>query len=168
MDGLLNFRFNGWAVGGEVLIINGSEDWTLMDDAIRVGDCALLDTLFKSISIPAVEEVAVESIACTDISESESEAEEGKGTSRVTVRKNELSTIQFDIVDAIQDPVEQVHMLNRMRGRAYAIVNVRHVGHMAVVWQVVVDAIPARLELYLSTETVIAVCHVHLRRFGIG
>ena len=54
VDGLINFRLDGWAVGGEVLIINGSEDWTLMDDTVGIGDCALLNTGFKCISIPAV------------------------------------------------------------------------------------------------------------------
>lgn len=54
MDGLVNFGFNGWAVGGKVLIINRSEDWTFVDDAVCIGDCTLLNTGFKSIGIPAV------------------------------------------------------------------------------------------------------------------
>lgn len=88
-------------------------------------------------------------------------------TSRVTVSKYELPTIQFDIVDAVQNLEEQVHKLNRIPRRACAIVNIRHVGHMTVIWQVIIDAVPARLELYLSTETVIAVGHAQVWRFRI-
>lgn len=109
----------------------------------------------------------MESVACTDISDSLSGAVEEMDTSRVTVSKNELPAIQWDIINAVQDLEEQVHKLNRMTGRACAVVNIRHVGHVAVIWQVVVDAVPARLELYLSTETVIAVCHAQVWRFGI-
>ena len=67
MDGLVNFRFDRLAVGREVLIINRSEDWALMHNTICIGDCALFDTGFESVGIPAVEEVAVESVACTKI-----------------------------------------------------------------------------------------------------
>ena len=167
MDGLLNFRFDRRAVGGGVLIINGSEDWALMYNAILVGDCALFDTGFESVGIPAVEEVAVEPVACTKMSDVLSLAEEERHTSRVAISEDELSTIQCDFVNAVQDFKEQMHELNGISRRACAVVDVRHVGHMAVVWQVIVDAIPARLELHLSTETVVAVCHAHVWRFGI-
>ena len=69
MDGLVNFRFDRWAVGGEVLVINRSEDGALMDNAILIGDCALFDTGFESVGIPAIEEVAVEPIACEEVSD---------------------------------------------------------------------------------------------------
>ena len=88
-------------------------------------------------------------------------------TSRITLRKDKLATIQFDVVHAVQDLVEQMHQLNGIPRRASAIVDARHVGYVAVVFQIIVDAVPAGLELYLSTETVIAVRHIHLWRFGI-
>ena len=69
MDGLVNFRFDRRAVGRGVLIINRSKDWALMDNAICIGDCALFDTGFESVGIPAIEEVAVEPVACTKVSD---------------------------------------------------------------------------------------------------
>ena len=69
MDRLVDFGFDRRAVVGEVLIINRSEDWALMDNTVCIGDCALLDTGFESVGIPAVEEVAVEPVACTKISD---------------------------------------------------------------------------------------------------
>ena len=69
MDGLVNFRFDRRAVGRGVLIINRSEDWALMDNTICIGDCALFDTGFESVGIPAIEEVAVEPVACTKVSD---------------------------------------------------------------------------------------------------
>ena len=134
MDGLLNFRFDRRAVGGEVLIINRSEDWALMHHAIFVGDCALFDTGFESFGIPTVEEIAVEPVACTTISGVLSLAEEEWHTSWVAMSEDELSTIQFDFVNAVQDLKEQMHELDWIPWRACSVVDVRHVGHMAVVW----------------------------------
>ena len=54
MDGLVDFRFDGLAVVGGILIIDRSEDWALMHNTIFVGDCALFDTGFESVGIPAV------------------------------------------------------------------------------------------------------------------
>ena len=76
----------------------------------------------------------MKSEACTDVNKCFSEAEVEVRTSRVTVSKDELAAIQCDIVNAVQNLKEQVHELNRISRRACAIVNVRHVGHMAVVW----------------------------------
>ena len=95
------------------------------------------------------------------------EAEEEEHTSRVTLSKDELSPIQSDFANAVQDLIEQMHKLNRIPRRASAVVDGRHVGYVAVIWQVLIDTVPARLELYLSTETIIAVCHIHLWRLGI-
>ena len=99
--------------------------------------------------------------------EGKREEEEKLRTSRITISKHISPPIDFDIADRVQDLVEQVHQLNRIPRRARAIVDVGHVGHVAVVWLVEVDAIPARLELYLSTEAIVAHRHVHLWRFGI-
>lgn len=105
-----------------------------MNDTVRVGDSALVDTGLKSINIPAVEEVAMESVAWTDVSDLSWEAEEEEYTSRVTLSKDVLATIECDIADAVQDLVEQMHELNRMLRRAGAIVDGGHVGDVAVVW----------------------------------
>lgn len=133
-----------------------------MDDAVRVGDCALVDTGLKGISIPAVQEVTVESVAWTNVSGSSWKVEEKKHTSRVTMSKDEPPTIQIDVVNAVQDLKKQMHKLDWISRRAGAVVDGRHVGYVAVVFLVHIDAIPARLKLYLSTETVIAVRHIHL------
>lgn len=68
MDRLVDFRQAGGTVGGEVLVINGGENGAFMDDTVCVGDCALVDTRLKSIYIPAVQEVAVESVAWEKVS----------------------------------------------------------------------------------------------------
>ena len=88
-------------------------------------------------------------------------------TGRVTLSKDIPPTIQFDTTDAVQDLVKQVHELDRISRRASAIINARHVGHMAVVRLVQIFAVPARLELNLSTKTVVAHRHVHFGGFGI-
>ena len=144
------------------MVINGSEDWAFMDDTGLVGDCALLDTSLKSINIPAIQEVAVKSVTWTNVSDWSWESGEEEDTSRVTLCKDELPTIKCDLADAVQDLIEQMHKLNWIPWRAGAIVDGRHVGYVAAVWQVLIDAVPARLELYLSTETIVAVSHVHL------
>lgn len=133
MDRLVNFRFDRPAVVGEVLIVNRTEDRALMHNTICIGDCALFDTGFESVGIPAIEEVAVEPITCVKMSDALSWAEEDWHTGWVAVSENELPTIQFDIVNAVQDLKKQVHELNGIPRRACAIVNIRHVGHMAVV-----------------------------------
>lgn len=138
-----------------------------MDDTGLVGDCALLDTSLKGINIPAIQEVAVETVAWTNVSTCLRETEEEAHTSRVALSKDEFPTIQCDLANTIQNFIEQMHKLNRIPRRAGTIVDGRHVGYVAVAWQVFVDAVPARLELYLSTETVIAIRHVHLWRLGI-
>ncbi len=167
MNGLVNFGQTSGAVGRVVLVINGGKDWTFMDDAVRVGDCALIDTRLESIDIPAVEEVTVESIAWTDVSGLSREAEEEEHTSRIALSKDEPSTIECDVGNAVQDLVKQMHKLDRIPRRARAIIDARHISHVAIIWQVLIDAVPARLKLYLSTETVIAVRHIHLWRLGI-
>lgn len=93
--------------------------------------------------------------------------ERGINTSRVPLSKNVFPSIKRDITNAVQNLKEQVHKLNRIPRRACAIVNARHVGYVAVIRQVLIDAVPARLELYLRTKTVVAICHIHLWRLGI-
>ena len=75
------------------MIINRSEDRALMDNTIFIGDCALFDTGFQSVGIPAVEEVAVEPVACTKISDVLSQTEQVWHTSWVAMSENEFPTI---------------------------------------------------------------------------
>ena len=101
----------------------------MADDTGRISDSALVNTGLKSINIPAVQEVAMESVAWTNVSDLLWDAEEKEHTSRITLSKDELPTIQCDIVDAVQDLIEQMHKLNRIPWRAGAIVDNRHVSY---------------------------------------
>ena len=68
MHGLVN---DGCARGtgdGSGLIVNGREDGALVDHTVCVGDGALVDAGLEGIRVPAVQEVAVKSESCTDVS----------------------------------------------------------------------------------------------------
>lgn len=70
--------------------------------------------------------------------------------------------------DAIQHLEEEVDERDGVRGRADAVVDAGHVGHVRVVRFVEAAAVPAGLELDLGPQPVDAVRVRHQRCFGLG
>jgi hypothetical protein len=114
------------------------EHRAVFDDA-RVGRAGS-DGAREHVAVPAVHEVAVQSVA-----------------SRIPVGENETSTV----VQRVEWRHAEVHFVedrdevNRMRARAKAVIDTIRVSHVRlVVRRVEVDTIPASRKEYLSPETV--------------
>ena len=88
-------------------------------------------------------------------------------TCSISVGKDESSSsLLFDLIYTIEDFEKQMHELYGVIRRANSIVDLRHVGDVAVVRLVEIDAVPAALELYLGPQTVGTARAIHVGSFG--
>lgn len=79
-------------------------------------------------------------------------------TGRIAVGEDESTAILLgNLVHLVTCLDEEVDQLYRMSRRAVAVVNLRHVCYVTLVALVEVHAIPAGLEVNLSTETCVAI-----------
>jgi len=62
----------------------------------------------------------------------------------------------MDLRDAVQDLVEEMHKRHRVAARALAVVDTAQIRDVRLIGLVQVDAIPARLEMDLRSEPVLA------------
>lgn len=123
---------------GGVLVYSGKR-WAKLDSASGVSYTTLVDSIGKHLLIPSVEEISVEPVA-----------------SGVTVSKDEATTITgVDIVDIIVHLEEEMHEELRVSGRAGTVVDLAEVSHVAAIFLVKIDAIPAGWELNLCAHTVL-------------
>ncbi len=118
--------------------VRGFEDITIAHIPIhRV--CALCNRFRQNLRVPAVHEIAVE-------------AEPGG----VALAENVFAAGGMDLRDAVQDLVEEMHKRHRVAARALAVVDTAQIRDVRLIGLVQVDAIPARLEMDLRSEPVLA------------
>lgn len=80
------------------------------------------------------------------------------------MRKDELATVQLDVIDPIQDLIEEMNERNRVGIGAVTVVDAGHVFNMAVVWLVQISAVPAALEMNLCPKAVLTIGLGHVVR----
>ena len=103
------------------------------------------------VHVPAVHEVAVETITCDCESLLFRVRAIVELTCSVSLREDEPPTsLLLDIVYAVEDLEEEMSQLDGVSRRTNAIIDLRHVRYVAVICLVKIDPVPAALELYLS------------------
>ena len=111
---------------------------TLADGPEIFNAQAIPDGRGQDISVPAVLEVGMETIACG-----------------ITLSEDETSASLFrHICNTVKHLQEDVRDLYWMRRRTYSVVDRTLICHMAVVRFVKIFTIPATLEVNLSTHTI--------------
>ena len=71
--------------------------------------------------------------------------------SGIALREDELPTVKVDVVDRVEDFVEEMDELYGVGWGTDTVVHHGHVGYVAVIFFIEIDAIPAGLEMHLCS-----------------